>query len=186
MSDPYVGEVRLFGFPRIPTGWLPCDGSLKAISEYDVLFMLLGTTYGGDGVTTFAVPDLRGQVPLHQGNGLGLTPRPIGSAGGSPSITLTVTQMPGHTHTMSAVTAAATSNALGNTMMTGAIVNNAPPPPSPPPADQFYISQVTTPPVEMNAQCIQGQGGNQPHDNMMPILTASYCIAWAGVFPSPS
>jgi len=184
MSDQFVGEVRLFGFSRIPEGWFACDGSLKSIAEYQVLFALIGTTYGGDGITTFAVPDLRGQVPLHQGTGTGLTPRPIGSAGGTPTVTLTVAQLPNHSHPMSAVNATATSNAPGNTMMTGAIVNNAPPPPSPPPADQFYISQVTTAPVTMNAQCIQGQGGNLPHDNIMPVLTASFCIAYLGVYPS--
>lgn len=183
MSDQYLGEIRLFGFPRIPNGWFACDGSLKPIAQFQALYMLLGTTYGGDGVTTFGVPDLRGQVPLHQGNGLGLTPRPMGSFGGSPTVTLTTAQLPQHTHTMMAVTANATANAPDG-LMTGAIVNNAPPPPSPPPADQFYINPVTAQPTAMNAQSLMGQGGNQPHDNMMPTLAASFCIAYAGIFPS--
>lgn len=182
MSDQYVGEIRLFGFPRIPDGWFACDGSLKSIAQYEVLYALLGTTYGGDGVTTFGVPDLRGQVPLHQGNGLGLTPRPLGSTGGTPQVTLTSSQLPTHSHPMYAVTANATSGAP-NGLMTAAIVNNAPPPA---PADQFYINPVTVQPAAMNAHTLQAQGGNQPHDNMMPTLAASFCIAYLGIFPSQS
>lgn len=98
MTTPYVGEIRLFAFPRIPTGWFACDGSLKPIANNEVLFTLLGTTYGGDGVNTFAVPDLRGQVPLHMGTGPGLTNRPIGQRSGSESVTLLATQLPSHTH----------------------------------------------------------------------------------------
>ncbi|MDF4002137.1 tail fiber protein [Luteibacter sp. PPL552] len=186
MSDQYVGEIRLFGFPRIPQGWLACDGSLQPISQYETLYVLLGTTYGGDGVNTFGLPDLRGQVPVHQGNGLGLTPRPLGSNGGTTTVTLTVAQMPTHNHTMSAVTAAATSNEPNVSMMTAAIVNNAAPPPSPPPADQFYVNPTTVAAVTMAEHTVQGQGGNQPHDNMMPTLTANFCIATVGVFPSQS
>ena len=110
MTTPYVGEIRLFSFPRIPSGWFACDGSLKPISEYEVLFVLLGTTYGGDGVTTFAVPDLRGQVPLHMGTGPGLTNRPIGQRSGSESVTLLPTQLPLHTHPFSVNSTLATSN----------------------------------------------------------------------------
>ncbi|MEG1117467.1 MAG: tail fiber protein, partial [Janthinobacterium sp.] len=110
MSTPYVGEIRLFSFPRIPTGWFACDGSLKPISEYEVLYILLGTTYGGDGVNTFGVPDLRGQVPLHQGTGPGLTPRVMGQKGGSETVTLLQTQLPAHTHVVSALSSLATVN----------------------------------------------------------------------------
>lgn len=184
MSDQYVGEIRLFGFSRIPNGWFACDGSLKSIAQYQTLYALLGTTYGGDGVSTFGVPDLRGQVPLHQGTGTGLTARPMGSAGGTLAVTLTVPQLPSHTHPMSAATALATSNAPGQSLMTAAIVNNTPPPPSPPPVDQFYVNPTTVAAVQMNTQCVQGAGGNQPHSNAMPTLTANFCIAYAGVYPS--
>lgn len=184
MSDQYVGEIRLFGFPRIPTGWLACDGSLKSIAEYQTLYTLLGTVYGGDGITTFGVPDLRGQVPLHQGNGAGLTPRPIGSMGGTPEVTLLQAQLPSHTHTMRATAAAATTGTPGSTLMLAAIVNTAPPPT--PPADQLYVHPATAAPKTMNAQSVQPQGGNQPHFNMMPTLTASFCIAAYGVYPTQS
>ncbi|MET0616310.1 MAG: tail fiber protein [Luteibacter sp.] len=183
MSDQYIGEIRLFGFARVPEGWFACDGSLKPIAQYETLYVLLGTTYGGDGVNTFGVPDLRGQVPVHQGNGQGLTPRPIGSGGGTEQVTLTVAQLPAHTHTMSASTANATSGSPSG-LLPAAIVNNTPP--TPPPADQFYINPTTVQPVTMNSQTIQNQGGSQPHDNMMPTLTANFCISYIGIYPTQS
>jgi len=94
MTTPYVGEIRLLSFPRIPTGWFACDGSLKSIADYQTLFMLLGTTYGGDGNQTFGVPDLRGQIPVHQGTGTGLTPRVLGQSTGFENITLTLSEIP--------------------------------------------------------------------------------------------
>ncbi len=94
MSTPYVGEIRMFGFSRTPSGWQTCDGSLLPISQYEVLYTLLGTTYGGDGVTTFAVPDLRGRIPIHQGRGNGLTPKILGQLAGTEQITLILNQIP--------------------------------------------------------------------------------------------
>src|SRR5450830_1835958 len=98
MSTPYIGEIRLFAFPRIPNGWLACDGSSVSIADNETLFTLLGTTFGGDGVSTFGVPDLRGQVPVHQGTGPQLTTRVLGQNGGTEQVTLLATQLPQHTH----------------------------------------------------------------------------------------
>jgi microcystin-dependent protein len=174
MSTPYLGEIRLFGFPRIPTGWHSCDGSLLAIAEYDALFTLLGTTYGGDGVTSFGLPDLRGQVPLHQGQGQGLSARPLGQAGGSESVTLNVQQMPQHNHSWVATQGPATTQTPGSTVILGALD-----------PDTQYVTDITGyVAYPLAASSIQPSGGGQPHDNMMPTLTVSICIALYGVYPS--
>jgi len=173
MSTPFVGEIRLFGFSRVPTGWLSCDGSLQPISEYDVLFALLGTTYGGDGQTTFALPDLRGQVPLHNGTGPGLTSRVIGEFGGSENVTLVPSQLPAHSHSLSATSLSASATAPGNTLELGAISG-----------DTMYVTDLTgATAVTMAPSSISAAGGSQPHDNLMPTLTVQYCVAWAGIFP---
>ncbi|SDQ85260.1 tail fiber protein [Pseudoxanthomonas sp. CF125] len=173
MSTPYVGEIRLFGFPRVPNGWFPCDGSLQSISEYEVLFTLIGTTYGGDGQTTFAVPNLSGRVPMHWGNGPGLSQRVIGELGGSETVVLTANQMPAHSHTMSATTAVANATAIGNTVELGALSG-----------DTMYATDVTgANGYATSAASTTMSGSNQPHDNLMPTLTVQYCIAWAGIFP---
>jgi microcystin-dependent protein len=175
MSQPYVGEIRLFSFPRIPTGWFACDGSLQPISEYQVLYTLLGTTYGGDGMNTFGLPDLRGQLPLHQGNGQGLTPRVLGESGGSETVTLISGQLPQHTHVASATTNAANVNTPGPTLAPGKLTGT----------DTMYATDITDAnSFTMAANAVTQQGGNQPHDNTMPTLTVSYCIAYAGIFPS--
>lgn len=172
MTTPFVGEIRLFGFSRLPTGWLPCDGSLQPISEYDVLFTLIGTTYGGDGQSTFAVPDLRGQLPLHNGAGQGLTPRVIGESGGSENVTLLTGQLPAHSHTLSATTVTATSMTPGSEL--GALTG-----------DTMYVTDLTgATAATMAPASITASGNTQPHDNLMPTLTVQYCVAWAGIFPS--
>jgi len=172
MSTPFVGEIRLFGFSRVPNGWLPCDGSLQSISEFDVLFTLIGTTYGGDGQTTFAVPDLRGQLPLHNGTGQGLTTRVIGESGGSENVTLLTGQLAAHTHTLSATTVTATSMTPGSEL--GAITG-----------DTMYATDLTgATALTMAPASITASGNTQPHDNLMPTLTVQYCVAWAGIFPS--
>ena len=176
MSTPYVGEIRLFGFPRIPNGWFACDGSLKPISEYETLFVLLGTTYGGDGVQTFAVPDLRGQLPLHQGNGQGLSPRVIGEASGTESVTLLTAQIPSHSHTLTVTSNAASAGTPGGALLPGALTAGS---------DTMYATDTTgAASVTLAATAVGQQGNSLPHDNTMPTLTVSYCIAWAGVFPS--
>jgi microcystin-dependent protein len=178
MSTPYIGEIRMFGFGTrgAPNGWQGCDGSLLPISEYDALFALIGTTYGGDGQVTFGVPDLRGRLPIHQGTGPGLSTYVIGQKAGTESVTVLPTQMPAHTHPL--VTTAAVSTALtpGTGLLPGAVSG-----------DSFYVSDVSgATQVPMSAQSTSLAGGSQPHDNTMPTLTVQYCIATQGIFPSQS
>lgn len=177
MSEPFVGEIRLFGFSRLPNGWLPCDGSLQAISNYETLFSLIGTTYGGDGQVTFAMPDLRGQVPLHWGSGPGLTTRTIGEASGTETVTLIQNQMPAHSHTMYATPATSTATALGaGTNLLGTIG-----------ADTMYATDITgLNPIAAAAQSVSLNGGTQPHENTMPTLTVQFCIASDGIYPQQS
>lgn len=171
MSNPYVGEIRMFGFGRTPQGWQTCDGSLLPISQFDVLFVLIGTTYGGDGQTTFAVPDLRGRTPLHQGQGPGLSNYIIGQSAGSETVTVTPQQMPAHSHTAAATTAASTSLTPGNTFLPGSVSG-----------DTFYASDITgATAIPMSPTTTTN--GSLPHDNTMPTLTVQYCIAYQGIFP---
>ena len=175
MSEAYIGEIRLFGFTRIPSGWFVCDGGLKPIAQYEPLYAVLGTTYGGDGVSTFAVPDLRGRLPLHKGTGNGLSPHPIGQLGGTETVTLNVTQIPSHTHVAYASTASASTATPGPSVV-----------PATQAADLLYVKDPTgLAPLSMADTAIgQNVGGPLPHDNLMPTLTGSFCICWAGVFPS--
>lgn len=176
MSTPYIGEIRMFGFGTrgAPNGWQGCDGSLLPISEYDALFALIGTTYGGDGQTTFGVPDLRGRLPIHQGTGPGLSTYVIGQKAGSETVTVLPTQMPAHTHTLVATSGAASSLTPGIALLPGAVSG-----------DSFYVSDVTgATQVAMSAQSTSLAGGSQPHENTMPTLTVQYCIATQGIFPS--
>lgn len=174
MSTPYIGEIRMFGFGRTPTNWQACDGSLLAISEYDALFALIGTTYGGDGQTTFAVPDLRGRVPIHQGQGPGLSNYVIGQRAGTETVTVLPTQMPAHTHTLVTTTGASTSLSPSSSLLPGSVSG-----------DTFYVSDTTgASALAMSAQSTSIAGGSQPHENCMPTLTVQYCIATFGIFPS--
>jgi microcystin-dependent protein len=176
MSTPYIGEIRMFGFGTrgAPNGWQACDGSLLPISEYDALFALVGTTYGGDGQTTFAVPDLRGRLPIHQGTGPGLSTYVIGQVSGSENVTVLPTQMPAHTHTLAATSGAASSLTPANSLLPAAVSG-----------DTFYVSDLTgATALAMSAQSTSIAGGSQPHENCMPTLTVQYCIATQGIFPS--
>ena len=176
MSTPYIGEIRMFGFGTrgAPNGWQACDGSLLPISQYDALFALIGTTYGGDGQNTFGVPDLRGRVPIHQGQGPGLSNYVIGQMAGTETVTVLQTQMPAHTHTLVATTGAASSLTPGTSLLPGTISG-----------DSFYDSDITgTAAVQMSPQSTSLAGGSQPHENTMPTLTVQYCIATQGIFPS--
>jgi microcystin-dependent protein len=174
MSTPYVGEIRMFGFSRVPNGWLPCNGSLQSIAEYQVLYTLIGTTYGGDGQVTFATPNLLGRVPMHWGTGKNLTTRVLGELSGTESVTLLSTQMPQHNHPMSATTVTANAVAIGPTLELGAIGG-----------DTMYATDVSgLSGFITDIPSTQPVGGNTPHDNTMPTLTAQFCIAWAGIFPS--
>ena len=177
MTTPYVGEIRMFGFSRTPTGWLACDGSIIPIADYQVLYTLIGTTYGGDGQSSFALPDLRGRVPIHQGTGQNLTPRTLGQIGGTEQVTLTTGQIPSHSHIVLASTQAATTDTPDPTvaLASGASTDYI-----------YYPAQTggTAEPMSVNSGQFQGSGLG--HENCAPTLTASFCIAWAGVFPSRS
>jgi microcystin-dependent protein len=173
MSTPYIGEIRMFGFGRTPIGWQACDGSLLPISQYETLFVLIGTTYGGDGQSTFAVPDLRGRLPIHQGQGSGLSDYVIGQMAGTENVTVLTTQMPAHTHVMVATTGASTAITPGPALLPGSVSG-----------DTFYVNTVTgNTAAAMSDQMLTMSGGSQPHENCMPTLTVQYCIATEGIFP---
>jgi microcystin-dependent protein len=148
-----------------PAGWMFCDGALLPISENDVLFQLIGTTYGGDGQTTFGLPDLRGRIPIHQGNGFILA-----ETGGVEQVTLTVNQIPAHTHPMVASTAPGTQNDPGNNVTAAS------------PSIQLYTGDVTD--TNMAANAVLPVGGSQPHNNLQPFLCINYIISLFGIFPS--
>src|SRR5687767_14129665 len=163
----FTGEIRIFAGNFAPVGWMFCEGQILPISENDALFTLIGTTYGGDGQETFALPDLRGRLPLHQGNGFVLA-----ETGGAEEITLTVNQMPVHSHALLATTDIATeSSAAGNVVVPSA-------------AADLYSR--FTPTVNLGANTIQPVGGSQPHTNFQPYLCIDFIISLFGEFPSPT
>ncbi len=171
MSEPYIGEIRLFGGNFAPAGWAMCDGQLLAISDYDALFALIGTTYGGDGQTTFALPDLRGRVPVHAGSAPGGGSYVIGQAAGSETVTLTTNQLPAHTHTPLATSGTGTTaNPTGAVF--AAVSNQA-----------VYVAGSPAD-VSMTSSSLTSAGGSQPHDNTMPSLAITFIIALYGIFPS--
>jgi microcystin-dependent protein len=178
MAQPFIGEIRMFGGNFQPLGWAFCDGRLLAISENDALFQLIGTTYGGDGQSTFALPDLRGRLPVHQGTGGGLTTRVMGEKSGTEEVTLTLNQLPAHSHTLMASTAAATLPSPAGALP--GVVN--------PTATQysFYVTPGSSALVQapMAATSISPIGGSQAHENRMPALNISFIISLFGVFPS--
>jgi microcystin-dependent protein len=167
MSDPYVGEIRMFGGNFAPAGWAFCNGQTLPISENETLFQLIGTTYGGDGQETFGLPDLQGRLPVHQGAGLTL-----GEAGGVESVTLTTQQMPTHNHTMLGSTAGATSSDPTNAV-----------PASLPQQVNRTAYGLDPPPTTLSQSSLSPDGGSQPHDNMMPYLAVSFIISLFGIFP---
>ncbi|KGM40534.1 hypothetical protein JY96_12140 [Aquabacterium sp. NJ1] len=171
MAEPYVGEIRLFAGNFAPVGWSFCDGSMLSIAENEVLFNLIGTTYGGDGQTTFALPDMRGRVPLHQGTGLNLSPRVMGQSAGVEQVTLTPSQMPSHNHVLNATTTpASTANGVAGSLTGAAASTN------------FYGS--TPGGGALAPQALMATGGNQPHNNMAPFLGLNFIISLFGIFPS--
>lgn len=174
MSTPFVGEIRLLGCNFAPVGWAPCDGRLLSIAQESTLYTLIGTTYGGDGVTTFGLPDLRGRVAIGQGQGPGLTNRVLGERAGVETVTLTSQQIPSHYHTALASTGAATTGTPGPALVPGAVSNQT-----------MYATDLTgAAPFTASAQSIGNAGGSQPHENCMPSLAMIYCIALNGIFPS--
>jgi microcystin-dependent protein len=167
MAQPYVGELRIFAGNFAPAGWMFCEGQLLPISENETLFQLIGTTYGGDGQSTFGLPDLRGRLPIHQGNGFVLA-----ETGGAEEITLTTAQMSTHTHAFLANTAAGTSaNVQGNVPATSSAV-------------QIYREGAAN--QNMNPVAIGPVGGSQPHTNFQPYLCIDFIISLFGIFPSPT
>jgi microcystin-dependent protein len=169
MAQPYVGEIRMFGGNFAPAGWFFCEGQLLPISEYETLFNLIGTTYGGDGQSTFALPDLRGRIPLHQGNGFTLA-----QTGGVETVTLTVSQTPAHSHALLATGNAATGASPAGTVLATAAAATITP----------YGSD--NPIGSLSAQALSSVGGSQPHENMQPYLCVDFIISLFGIFPSPS
>jgi len=168
MADPYIGEIRIFAGNFAPVGWAFCDGQSLEIAEYDTLFNLIGTTYGGDGQSTFNLPDLRSRVPLHQGSGFALA-----QMGGEEQVTLNAQQMPTHTHTL-----AANTNAGSSASPSGALLAQ-----SSGGVQLYYEGQATNP---MNNAAILPMGGSQPHDNLQPYLCVNFIISLFGVYPSPT
>lgn len=167
MAQPYVGEIRMFAGNFAPAGWMFCEGQLLPISENETLFQLIGTTYGGDGESTFALPDLRGRIPIHQGNGFILA-----ETGGAEEITLTVNQIPAHSHPQLATSGPPqSSNPQNNVLAT--------------PVGSIY-NGLNTSLVNMNAQAVTPVGGSQPHTNFQPYLCVDFIISLFGLFPSPT
>lgn len=174
MANPFVAEIRCFPFNFAPKGWAFCDGQILSISQNTALFSLLGTTYGGDGKSTFALPNLQGAVPLQQGQGPGLSLYDLGQSSGADFITLLDSEMPSHNHNVMSVPANSGQVNTAANNVPGHVVTNTNP-------TNVYI---TTPlNVTLSPNTISPAGGSQPHNNMMPYLTLNFCIALQGVFP---
>jgi microcystin-dependent protein len=165
MGTPYLSEIRIVSFNFAPRGWALCNGQTLSINQNQALFSLLGTTYGGDGITNFKLPNLQASMPLHQGNGFNL-----GNAGGEAAHTLTVPEMPSHTHTAQGVSTAATSPTATNNTWATSTANP-------------YNTQ-SPPNTTLNPATVAMAGGGQPHDNMPPYLTLNFVIALQGIFPT--
>jgi microcystin-dependent protein len=179
MADPFLGEIKMFGGNFAPQGWAQCDGQLLTIAQYSALFSILGTTYGGDGETTFGLPEMRGRVPVHQGTGPSLTNRPLGQKSGAEQNTLAVTNMPAHSHVLDVKLKGNSDRARerepsGNSLAEG--------------REDMY--KTAAPDVDMHEGSIAATaaetGGGQPVNNMQPYIVVNFIIALTGVFPSPS
>lgn len=179
--DPYIGEIRMFAGNYVPEDWLLCDGSLQPINTYQTLYSLLGTTYGGDGATTFGLPDLRGRLPVGQGTGPSLTPRTLAQTGGASFVQLIEANLPAHAHTVNTSTTSATTPTVAanvglaqpQTLPAGQVVRYVPP-------------GLATPPTQQNMDpdtVSVAAGGNQPHSNLMPYLAINYIICPNGLYP---
>ncbi len=173
MAQPYIGEIRMFAGNFAPTGWALCNGQLLPISEYDALFNLIGTTYGGDGQTTFALPDLQGRVPIHAGSGAGLSPYIIGESGGVETVAVTVAQAPTHDHGWAVLTAAGTADKEklpGGYLANGALL--------------VYDNSASPPTTPLGGSTVAPVGGSQAHENMAPYLVLTFIVSLFGIFPS--
>ncbi len=170
MSEPFVGEIRMFAGNFAPRGWAYCDGQLLAVSQNDALFSLLGTIYGGDGRTTFGLPDMRGRIPLHQGTGPGLSARRLGAKGGAEKVTLTTNQLASHTHDWTANKAAATGTAPQGKVLAEMV------------ATELWVPENQD--ASLASSTIADTGGSRSHSNLMPTLCIHFIIALFGIYPS--
>ena len=168
MAEPFLSEIRLMSFVFAPKGWALCNGQLLPINQNQALFSLLGTTYGGNGQTNFALPDLRARAAVHEGSG-----QILGQAGGEAAHTVTLAELPAHAHPVVGTTAFATSGLVGPALGLAASTGSA-----------AYAPPAS--PVTMAANALSNYGGSQPHENRQPFLTLSFCIALQGIFPSPN
>ena len=173
MGQPFVGEIRMFGGNFAPNGWMLCEGQLLPISEFETLFQLIGTTYGGDGQETFALPNLSGRVPVHQGTGPGGFTFVIGEIAGTSQVTLTTSQIPQHNHALFATTGGQQQIPTSSTL-----------PADSTPANNNVYGPAGTGPTQLAANTIGVAGGSQPHENMQPYLAVNFIIALFGLFPS--
>jgi microcystin-dependent protein len=167
MSNPYVGEIRMFAGNFAPVGWALCQGQLLPISENETLFNLIGTTYGGDGQTTFALPDLQSRIPVHTGSSFVL-----GQSAGEEQVALTTQQIPAHSHAVSVSTGSGTQSSPGGNILAGSAT--------------VALYNGNSPNQSLSAQTVLSVGGSQPHDNMQPFLVLNYIISLFGVYPSPT
>ncbi len=170
MSEPFVGQITMFAGNFAPRSWAFCDGQLLAISQNNALFSLLGTVYGGDGRTTFGLPDLRGRIPIHAGNGPGLSPRQLGAKAGTENVTATVNQLPSHSHDPAQATTAVGSSTNPNGQL-----------PARSAAGDTYVDDLS--PIDM-ATATSNTGGSESHNNIQPYLCVHFIIALSGIFPS--
>ena len=168
MTTPYLGQISIVGFNFAPKGWASCDGQLLSIQQNAALFSIIGTFYGGNGTTTFALPDLRGRVPVHPGNGIGL-----GEQAGEEAVTILQTQMPGHQHALMGTADPATSTAPGNNVLAAKAATRG--------VSAYAPSGGT---LQALYPCLAPAGGSQPHSNLQPYLTVNFVIALVGIFPS--
>jgi microcystin-dependent protein len=168
MAEPFLSEIRIMSFGYAPRGWAMCNGQLLPINQNQALFSLLGTTFGGDGRVNFALPDLRGQTPIHVGSG-----HTLGEKGGEPAHTLSISELPEHTHAVNGTSASGTANTPTNAMLLATST-----------ASQLYGAPSNV--QAMSPEAIPPTGGSQAHLNMQPFLTLTFCIALQGIFPSPN
>lgn len=177
MADPFVGEIRIFPFNFAPKGWAFCDGQLLPLSQNTALFSLLGTTYGGNGKTNFALPDLRGMAPMHPGQGPGLSPHDLGETSGSDTVTLISSELPAHSHQVRGNAGEGSKESPDSALWANPRGRRS---------GNIYTNDLTTDLKSMSYQAIAPTGGSQPHNNLQPYLTFYFCIALQGVFPPRS
>jgi len=174
MADPFVAEIRIFPFNFAPKGWAFCNGQLLPISQNTALFSLLGTTYGGDGKSNFALPDLTGRAPMHPGQGPGLSLYDLGQTGGSDTVTVLDSEMPSHTHALAASSQPGEDASPGGELLARSV------------GASLYQTTTNSSIVQMAPQALAVGGASLPHNNLMPYLTLNFCIALQGVFPPRS